>query len=110
MDVVNIGHTRFDNYVIVQLNGLELRHQRHFLKRRETYEMFRGLKLGFQARAHVKRYKTSDDFLSLHNKGEMLNLELVLRLSEYNNHLNRVGVDLPDEIVTFPQKSLPPSF
>ena len=63
--------------------------------------MFQGLKLGFQARAHVKRYKTSDDFLSLHNKGEKLNLELVLRLSEYNNHLNQVGVDLPDEIVMF---------
>ena len=54
--------------------------------------------MGFQARPHVKRYKTSDDFLSLHNKGENLNLELVLRLCEYNNHLNRVGVDLPDEI------------
>ena len=26
-------------------------------------------------------------------------VELVLRLSEYNNHLNRVGVDLPDKIV-----------
>ena len=25
-------------------------------------------------------------------------IELVLRLSEYNNHLNRVGVNLPDEI------------
>ena len=61
--------------------------------------MFWGLKLGFQAHAHVKRYKTSNDFLSLHNKGEKLNLELVLRLSEYNNRLNRVGVDLPDEIV-----------
>ena len=65
--------------------------------------MFRGLKLGFQARAHFKRYKTSNDFLSLHNKGEKLNLELVLRLSKYNNHLNRVGVDLPDEIVMFLQ-------
>ena len=65
--------------------------------------MFRGLKLRFQARAHVKRYETSDDFLSLHNKGEKLNLELVLRLSEYNNRLNRVGVDLPNEIVMFPQ-------
>ena len=43
------------------------------LKRRETYEMFRGLKLGFQARAHAKRYKTSDDFLSLQTKGEKLN-------------------------------------
>ena len=30
-------------------------------------------------------------------------VELVLRLSECNNHLNRVGVDLPDEIVMFPK-------
>ena len=44
-----------------------------FLKRRGTYEMFQGLKLGFQARAHVKRYKTSDEFLSLQSKGEKLN-------------------------------------
>ena len=44
-----------------------------FLKRRETYEMFRGMKLGFQARAHVKRYETSDEFLSLQTKGEKLN-------------------------------------
>ena len=28
-------------------------------------------------------------------------VELVLRLSEYNNHLNQVGVNLPDEIVMF---------
>ena len=28
-------------------------------------------------------------------------VELVFRFSEYNNHLNRVGVDLPDEIVYF---------
>ena len=71
------------------------------MKRRETYEMFRGLKLGFQARAHVKRYETSDDFLSLQTKEKRSIVELVLRLSEYNNHLNRVGVDLPDEIVMF---------
>ena len=73
MDVANIGHTCFDNYVIVQLNGLDLRHQKTISKRRRTYEMFQGLKLGFQARAHVKRYKTSDDFLSLQTKGEKLN-------------------------------------
>ena len=69
------------------------------MKRRKTYEMFRGLKLGFQARAHVKRYKTSDDFLSLQTKERSSIVELVLRLSEYNNHLNRVGVDLPDKTV-----------
>ena len=69
------------------------------MKHHKTYEMFRGLKLGFQARAHVKRCETSDDFLSLQTKGESSVDELVLRLSECNNHLNRVGVDLPDEIV-----------
>ena len=72
-----------------------------FLKHRRTYEMFQGLKLGFQASAHVKRYETSDDFLSLKTKEKSSIVELVLRLSEYNNHLNRVGVDLPDEIVMF---------
>ena len=71
------------------------------MKRRETYEMFRGLKLGLQARAHIKRYKTSDDFLSLQTKEKSSIVELVLRLSEYNNHLNQVGVDLPNEIVMF---------
>ena len=30
-------------------------------------------------------------------------VELVPRLSEYNNHLNQVGVNLPDEIVMFLQ-------
>ena len=65
--------------------------------------MFQGLKLGFQARAHVKRYKTSDEFLSLQTKGEKLNHLACARLSECDNHLNPVGVDLPDVIVMFPQ-------
>ena len=51
-------------------------------KRCGTYEMFRGLKLGFQAGAHVKRYETSDDFLSLQTKEKSSIVELVLRLSE----------------------------
>ena len=70
-----------------------------FLKRRGTYEMFQGLKLGFQDRAHVKRYETSDEFLSLKTKGESSIVEHVIRLSKYYNHLNQVGVNLPDEIV-----------
>ena len=61
--------------------------------------MFQGLKLGFQARAHVKRYETSDDSLNLQTKEKSSIVEL--RLSEYNNHLNRVGVDLLDEIMMF---------
>ena len=74
-----------------------------FLKRRRTYEIFQRLKLGFQTRAHVKRYETSKDFLSLQTKEKSSIVELVLRLSECNNHLNQVGVDLPDEIVMFLQ-------
>ena len=35
-------------------------------------------------------------------------VERVLRLSEYDNHLNQVGANLPDEIVMVLQKSLPP--
>ena len=69
-----------------------------FSKRRGAYEMFQELKLGFQARAHVKRYETSDEFLSLQREKSSI-VEHVLRLSEYYNHLNRVGVNLPDEIV-----------
>ena len=73
MDVENIGHTRFDNYVIVQLNGLELRHQRRFSKRRGTYEMFRGLKLGFQAHARVERYETSNKIVCPQSREKRLN-------------------------------------
>ena len=55
--------------------------------------------MGFQARAHVKRYKTSDDFLNLQTKENRSTSEHVLRLSGYYNRLNQVGVNLPDKIV-----------
>ena len=55
--------------------------------------------MGFQARAHVKRYKSSDDFLDLQTKENSSASEHVLKLSEYYNHLNQVGVNLPDKIV-----------
>ena len=55
--------------------------------------------MGFQARAHVKRYKTSDDFLNLQTKEKSSSSEHVLRLSGYYNRLNQVGVNLPDKIV-----------
>ena len=74
-----------------------------FLKHRETYEMFRGLKLGFQARAHVRGIRPPTSFLAYKLREKSSIVELVLRLSGYNNHLNRVGVNLPDEIVMFLQ-------
>ena len=38
-------------------------------------------------------------FLAYKLREKISIVELVLKLSGYNNHLNRVGVDLPDEIV-----------
>src|SRR3954467_851656 len=70
-----------------------------FLKHHRTYEMFQGLKLGFQASAHAKGMRPLTSFLSLQTKEKSSIFEHVLRLYEYNNRLNRVGVDLPDEIV-----------
>ena len=70
-----------------------------FLKHCRTYEMCQGLKLGFQASAHVKRMRPLTSFLSVNTKEKSSIIEHVLRLSKYYNHLNRVGVNLPDEIV-----------
>ena len=42
-------------------------------------------------------------FLAGKLREKSLIVELVLRLSKCNNHLNRVGLDLPDEIVMFLQ-------
>ena len=73
------------------------------LKHRRTYEMFQGLKLGFQARAHVKRYETSDKYFAKKMEENCSASEHVLRMSGYYNHLNQVGVNLPDDIVMFLQ-------
>ena len=54
-------------------SGLQRRFERH-----GAYEMFQELKLVFQTHAHVERYETFD---------------------KYYNHLNQVGVNLPDKIV-----------
>ena len=83
----------------VMLNGLELRRRRCFLKRRRTYEMFQGLKLGFQASAHVKRYETFDKFLNLQTKGEKLNRWACAQIVWVLQSLELSGSYLPDEIV-----------
>ena len=49
--------------------SLELRLQR-CLERHVAYEMFQELKLGFQARALVERYETSNKILCLQYEGE----------------------------------------
>ena len=61
--------------------------------------MFQELKLVFQTHAQVKRYETSNKYFAYKMEENSSTGEHVLRLSEYYNRLNQVGVNLPDKIV-----------
>ena len=80
------------------LNGLESGLQRCF-ERHGPYEMFQELKLIFQANTRVERYELSNKFYSQKMEENRSTSEHVLRLSEYYNCLNQVGVNLRDKIV-----------
>ena len=70
-----------------------------FLKLHGAYEMFQELKLVFQTHAHVERYETFDKHFAYKMEENCSASEHVLRMFEYYNHLNQVGVNLPDKIV-----------
>ena len=80
------------------LNGLESGLQRRF-ERHVPYEMFKELKLIFQANTRVERYEISNKFYSKKMEENRSTSEHVLRLSGYYNRLNQVGVNLLDKIV-----------
>ena len=80
------------------LYGLEPGLQKSF-ERHRAYEMFQELKLVFQTHAHVERYDTSDKYFAYKMEENGSADEHGLRMSRYYNRLNRVGVNLPDEIV-----------
>ena len=61
--------------------------------------MFQELKLVFQTHARVERYGPSDKYFAYKMEENSSTSEHVLRMSEYYNHLNQVGVHLPDKIV-----------
>ena len=61
--------------------------------------MFQELKLVFQTHACVKRYETSDKYFAYKMKENSSASEHLLRMSMYYNHLNQVGVNLPNKIV-----------
>ena len=61
--------------------------------------MFQELKLVFQTRAPVKRYETSDKYFAYKMEENSSTSDHVLRMSEYYNRVNKVGVNLPDKIV-----------
>jgi hypothetical protein len=80
------------------LYGLEPGLQKRF-ERHGAYEMFQELKLVFQTHARVKRYETSDKYFAYKMEENSSTSEHMLRMSGYYNHLNQVGVNLPDKIV-----------
>ena len=80
------------------LYGLESGLQRCF-ERHGTYEMFQELKMIFQTHACVERYETSDKHFAYKMEENCSVSEHVLKMSEYYNLLNQVGVNLPDKIV-----------
>ena len=80
------------------LYGLESGLQKRF-ECHGAYETFQELKLVFQTHAHVERYETSDKYFAYKMEENSSASEHVLRMSEYYNHLNQVGVNLPDKIV-----------
>ena len=57
------------------------------------------MKLGFQAHARIERYETSDKFFAYKMEENSSASEHVLRMSGCYNHLNPVGVRLPDKRV-----------
>ena len=61
--------------------------------------MFQELKLVFQTHAHVERYETLDKYFAYKMEENSSASEHLLRMSDYYNHLNQVGVDLPDKIM-----------
>ena len=61
--------------------------------------MFQELKLVFQAHDRVERYETSDKYFAYKMEENSSTSEHLLRMSEYYNRLNQVGVNLPDKIV-----------
>ena len=100
-DVMNVWLAQYDDYLIVlctMLYGLEPGLQKCFEHHR-AYEMFQELKLVFQTHAHVERYETSNKYFVYKMEQNSSTSEHVLRMSEYYNRLNQVGVNLPDKIV-----------
>ena len=61
--------------------------------------MFQELKLVFQTHARVKRYEASGKYFAYKMEENSSTSEHVLRMSEYYNRLNQVGVNLLDQIV-----------
>ena len=78
--------------------GLEPGLQKCF-EHQGAYKMLQELKLVFQTHARVKSYETFDKYFAYKMEENSSASEHVLRMSGYYNHLNQVGVNIPDKIV-----------
>ena len=78
------------------LYGLEPGLQKHF-ERHRAYKMLQELKLIFQTHAQVEKYETSDKYFAYNMEENSSTSEHVLRMPEYYNRLNQLGVNLPDK-------------
>ena len=87
----------------VMLNGLELWRRRRFWNAAEHMRCSKGWNWDFRLVPTSRCIRPPTSFLAYKLREKSSIVELVLRLSGYNNHLNRVGVNLPDEIVMFLQ-------
>ena len=57
------------------------------------------MKFVFQTHARVERYETSDKYFAYKMEENSSTSEHVLRMFEYYNRLNQVGVNILDKIV-----------
>ena len=80
------------------LYGLDSGLQKCF-ERHEAYKVLQEMKLVYQTHAWVERYETSDKYFAYKMEENSSASEHVLRMSGYYNHLNQMGVNLPDKIV-----------
>src|SRR3954471_6430578 len=112
-DVMNVWESKADDYSIVQcamLYGLEPGLQRRF-ENHGAYEMFQELKLIFKQNARIERYEVSNKFYSCKMEENGSVSEHILKMSGYYNHLNQLGVNLPDDcVIDRILQSLPPSY
>ena len=79
--------------------GLELRRQRRFWNVAEHMRCSKDWNWDFRLVPTSRGMRPLTSFLSLQTKEKSSTVEHVLRLPEYYNHLNRVGVNLPYDIV-----------
>ena len=83
----------------VMLNSLELRHRRRFWNVAEHMRCSKGWNWGFRLVPTSRGMRPLTSFLAYKLREKSSIVEHVLRLFEYYNRLNRVGVNLLDEIV-----------